>query len=110
MPGNYPIIGWRSGSLALGLGGGKCRLARARIERPAFGPEIEEVVLRSQLWRIPKRPLPPASPQTLLSSRRRLPMNSRGVSSRQLSLLIPDDAGRYRETVEAGAWILTDGI
>ena len=36
---------------------------------------------------------------------RRLPMNSRGVSSRRLSLLIPDDAERYRETVEAGAWI-----
>ena len=54
---------------ALGLGGGKCRLARACIERSAFGAEIEEVVLRSRLWRIPKRPLPPASPQTLLSWR-----------------------------------------
>jgi hypothetical protein len=27
--------------LAPGLGGGKCRLARARIERPAVGAEIE---------------------------------------------------------------------
>jgi hypothetical protein len=26
-------------------------------------------------------------------------------SFRRLSLLIPDDAERYRETVEAGAWI-----
>ena len=71
--------------IAPGLGGGKCRLARARIERPAVGAKIEEVVLRSRLWRISKRPLPPASPQTLLSWRR-LPMNSRGVSSRRLSL------------------------
>jgi hypothetical protein len=40
-------------------------------------------------------------------------MTPRGVSSRRLSLLIGDvgdDAGTYRETVEAGAWILTDGI
>ena len=34
MPWKYSIIRWCSGSLALGLGGGKCRLARARIERP----------------------------------------------------------------------------
>ena len=38
MPWNYPIIGWRSGSLALGLGGGRCSACSSTHRTSRFRP------------------------------------------------------------------------
>jgi len=100
---------WCSGSLLPGSAAGKVGLLDTH-RTSAVGAEIEESRYglgyggsrRGRYHRHRRKRFYPGG--------RRLPMKPRGVSSRRLSLLIGDDAGTYRETVEAGAWILTDGM
>jgi hypothetical protein len=84
MPWNYPIIGWCSGSL-LRADRGKCRLARAHIERRAVGAESEEVGSGPDYGGSRSGRYHRHRPKRFIVWRR-LPMKPRGVSSRRLSL------------------------